>query len=360
MKKLNKKSLFKKKKQVDNKKPVTTGGITKDTIEDYRKEIIKEGRKFKYPLQYSKHKVVINALLISSVSLFLLSFFFIWQLYAVQNTGTIFYRITQVVPLPVAFVDGQHVRYSDYLMKFRSEKHYLETKEDTDFSTKDGQRQAENIKRQAMNEAVANAYAAKIAKQKGISVSRNDAREYIAAQQKPGQDDISDQTLKSVLRDYYGWSMREYEQAIQQKLLTQKVRYATDTKAQGLSKKVEQKIRDSGRSLEEVAGEFEKQSVQFGSSSGLVPKNNRDGGLAEVAATQSAGEISQPKDVIMGDGYYIIKTIEVTDTSVSYEYIKIPLTEFDNQLKELQKADKIRYLIHIDDEEQEGEEDEQI
>ena len=49
-----KKKIFSKKNKKDAK--ATNGKITKDTIEDYRKEIISEGRKFKYPMQYSKNK----------------------------------------------------------------------------------------------------------------------------------------------------------------------------------------------------------------------------------------------------------------------------------------------------------------
>lgn len=339
------KKIFQKKK----KESPSPGKITKETIGDYRKEIISEGRKFKYPIQYSKHKLVINTLLISFVGLFLVVFFFLWQLYVVQNTGTIFYRVTQVVPLPVASVDGQQVRYSDYLMKFRSERHYLETKEDIDFSTKDGESQIQGIKRQSMNDAVADAYAAKIASEKGIIVTREDAQKYIAAQQNPDGNEISDQTLISVLRDYYGWSMSEYEHTIQKKLLTQKVKYAVDDSARALSNEVARAVDGSGKTFEEIAASFNKDKVQFGGSGGIVPKDNRDGGLAALAFSQGKGSISKPSEMIVGDGYYIIKTTDISESGVSYEYIRIPLTEFNDQLSALQKDGKIDYFIKIDD-----------
>ena len=342
-----KKNLFKKKNK--NNQPAPAGRITKDTIEDYRKEIINEGRKFKYPMQYSKHKLVFNTLIISFAGLFLLSFFFLWQLYVVQNSGTLYYRITQIIPLPVALVDGQQVRYSDYLMKFRSEKHYLETKENTDFSTEDGERQAQGIKRQSMDDAVADAYAMKLARNKGIVVTRVDAREYIAIQQQTTDgNEVSEQTLLAVLQDYYGWSMREYEHTIQKKLLTQKVRYAVDDSARKLGDEVLTRINVSGKSFEQVATEFDDERVQFGSSGGFVPKNNRDGGIADLAVGQGKGQISKPSEMMTGDGYYIVKTVDINDSGVSYEYIRIPLTEFDNQLAALQKAGKINYFIKID------------
>ena len=348
-----KKKIFSKKK---NKEPKNSDGrITKDTIEDYRKEIINEGRKFKYPMQYSKNKLVLHTIIVSVAALIMISFFFISQLYLAQNTGTIFYRITQVVPLPVASVDGQQVRFSDYLMKFRSEKHYLQTKENTDFSTKDGQRQAEGIQRQSMDDAVADAYAAKIAKQKNIVVTRKEAQEYIAKQQGPTENGVSDQTLIAVLRDYYGWSVREYEHTIQKKLLTQKVRYAVDDKARKLSNDVFSAITATNKSLEELAASFGKNKVQFGGSGGLVPTNNRDGGLALLASSQEVGQISKPSETTTGDGYYIVKTVERTADGVSYEYIQIPLTEFESQLSALSKDGKIRHFIKLSDANEDGE-----
>ena len=342
-----KKKIFSKKKKKEAK--TSDGRITKDTIEDYRKEVISEGRKFKYPMQYSKNKLVLHTIIVSVAALIIVSLFFVTQLYFAQNTGTIFYRVTQVVPLPVASVDGQQVRFSDYLMKFRSEKHYLQTKENTDFSTKDGQRQAEGIQRQSMDDAVADAYASKIARQKGIVVTRKDAQKYIAEQQNPGDNEISDQTLTSVLRDYYGWSMREYEHTIQKKLLTQKVRYAVDDEARKLGSEVSFVISSTEKSLEEIAASFGENKVQFGGSGGLVPANNRDGGLAALASNQEVGQISKPSETTTGDGYYIVKTVEKTADDVSYEYIKIPLTEFESQLNSLRKEDKIRYFIRLSD-----------
>ena len=342
-----KKKIFSKKNKKDAK--ATNGKITKDTIEDYRKEIISEGRKFKYPMQYSKNKLVLHAIIISLSALIIITLFFVSQLYISQNTGTIFYRVSQIIPFPVASVDGQQVRFSDYLMRFRSEKHYLQTKENTDFSTKDGQRQADGIQRQSMDDAVADAFAAKIAREKNIVVTRKDAQDYIATQQNPGDTEISDQTLISVLQDYYGWSLKEYEHMIQKKLLTQKVRYAVDDTARKVSNDVFKAIGDAEKSFEEVAASFGENKVQFGGSGGLVPNNNRDGGLASLALSQDVGQVSKPSETTTGDAYYIIKTTGKTADSVSYEYIKIPLTEFDTKLSALRKDDKVNYFISIKD-----------
>ena len=38
--------------------------ITNDTIDVHREHVLSGGRKFKYPMQYAKHKLVYNALII--------------------------------------------------------------------------------------------------------------------------------------------------------------------------------------------------------------------------------------------------------------------------------------------------------
>ena len=56
-----------------------------------------------------------------------------WQLYKNQSTSDFMYHVTEVLPLPVAKVDGEFVLYRDYLMKYRSSVYYLEQKEQVRF-----------------------------------------------------------------------------------------------------------------------------------------------------------------------------------------------------------------------------------
>jgi len=103
--------------------------ITSETVAHHRERILAGGRRFKYPVQYARHKLVFNAILISLSALIVVLFVGWWQLYKAQNTSEFMYRITKVVPMPIASIDGQSVLYSDYLLKYRSSVHYLEQKE---------------------------------------------------------------------------------------------------------------------------------------------------------------------------------------------------------------------------------------
>ena len=138
--------------------------ITSETVAQHREQILAGGRKFKYPIQYARHKLVINAIIISVVSLAAVVLIGWWQLYPSQNNSNFMYRITKVLPLPVAKVDGQFVLYSDYLMKYLSSINYLEQKEQLSLKTDDGKRQVAYVKQQSMQDAIADAYAIKLAK----------------------------------------------------------------------------------------------------------------------------------------------------------------------------------------------------
>ena len=102
---------MKKLRRFSRKKTTDTEGhrITNETVAEHREKILAGGRRFKYPVQYAKHRLVINTIVISVVALLLVVFVVWWQLYSMQNTSTFFYRITRVIPLPVASVDGQPV-----------------------------------------------------------------------------------------------------------------------------------------------------------------------------------------------------------------------------------------------------------
>ena len=149
---------------------LSSSRITNETVAEHREQILAGGRKFKYPIQYARHRLLINSIIVFFVAL-VVAILFLWsQLYIVQNTGNLFYRVTQLAPLPVASVDGYPVPYNDYLMQYRSSIHWLQQKS-RGFSTSsaDSKRQEEHFKRQSLDQAIENAYAQKIAKENNIT-----------------------------------------------------------------------------------------------------------------------------------------------------------------------------------------------
>lgn len=324
--------------------------ITNETVAQHREQILAGGRRFKYPIQYARHKLVFNAIIISLVSLIIVIVIGWWQLYPAQNTSEFMYRITKVIPVSVASVDGQPVLYSDYLMKYLSSVHYLEQKEQLSLKTSDGQRQVEYVKQQSLQDAIADAYAMKLAKGMGISVSDTELQGFLKSQRQSSSGEISEQTYNAVILDYYGWSPGEYSHATENKLLRQKVAYAMDKDAQAVVDSITSALKDnSGADFKALASS----SVAVSSTkpvygtSGWVPKDNQDGGLAIAASKLAKLQVSSAIKSSIGNGYYFIRLLDINDNQVNYEYIQIPLFAFTNSLNNIINSKKVDKYIKV-------------
>ena len=327
------------------------GRITTDTLAEHREKVLAGGRKFKYPVQYQRHKLVINALIIGVAAL-ILAIAMVWYLlYVAKNTSEFMYRVTKVVPVPVAVVDGEPVQYSDYLMKYRSAAHYLVEKEQIDENSADGKSQLGYVQSQAMDDAIADAYASKLARELDVTVSDADLEAFLKQQRQSSDGEVSEATYNAVIRDYYGWSPQEYREAMKHKLLRQKVAYAVDAHAEDVSKSIEEKVKAGTTDLKAIADELnttEKDAVTY-MAAAWVPKNNQDGGLAAAAAKLSKGQVSTAVKATSGNGYYYVKLVDSNDTQVQYEYVYVPLKEFDAKLAQVEKNDKLTRFIKIED-----------
>ena len=341
---------MKKLRRFSRKKTTDTEGhrITNETVAEHREKILAGGRRFKYPVQYAKHRLVINTIVISVVALLLVVFVVWWQLYSMQNTSTFFYRITRVIPLPVASVDGQPVLYSDYLESFRSQDHYLETKQGVNLYTKENKAQLDWLKRQALDSAIAYGYARKIANERNLSVSSKEVDDAILHQRKSSSGTISEETYFAIALDHYDWSPEEVREATSHELLRQKVAYSVDT--------VASKLRDKVLSALKNESDFDKVAASVGALEGvkvqssvtpLVPTNNQDGGLAQQASKLSVGKVSPVFRSTTGDGYYVVKLLRKENDRISYAVLRVPLTIFQKQLNIIKENHKIEEYISV-------------
>ena len=330
--------------------PPPSARITSETVAHHRERILAGGRRFKYPVQYARHKLVINAIAISVVTFIIVLILGWWQLYPAQNSSEFMYRIARVLPVPVANIDSQPVLYSDYLLKYRSSIHYLEQKEQVSFKSDDGKRQVEYIKQQSMRDAIADAYAIKLAKNMGITISDSELEGFLKNQRQSSDGEISQQTYDAVILDYYGWSPAEYRHVTENKLLRQKVSYTMDKKAIKATDSVLAALKkDPNLNFKTFATVVASQTsvkAVYGTS-GWVPKNNQDGGLSTEAVKLNKLQASKPIKSTIGDGYYVIRLLDINDAQVSYEYIKVPLTAFTESLDKVIKENKVKKYISV-------------
>lgn len=323
--------------------------ITNETVAEHRERILSVGRKFKYPVQYAKHRLVINTIVVSLIALFA-GLFVVWQqLYIAQNTSTFFYRITRAIPVPVASVDGQLVRYSDYLERFKSQEHYLLTKQALNLYSKENQSQLDSLKRKVLDDSVTYGYAEKLASEYGIKVTSEEVDASIKRQRQSSDGEISEKAYFDVTLDHFGWSPDEVREITARDLLKQKVAFRVDD--------VADKLRDKMVAATKSEADFNKAAVKISAIDGvkvevsetpLVPVNNRDDGLAEHASKLKVGDVSDVfKSTIRGDGYYIVKLLSREGDRISYVSMKAPLTVFQKKLSELRQNGGVKEYISV-------------
>lgn len=326
---------------------VAPSRITNETVAEHRERILAGGRKFKYPRQYARHKLVFNAIIIIVVTLIVMSLVAWQQLYLAQNTGTFFYRVTRIVPTPVANVDGALVRYSDYLMSLSGSQHYLQQSERVNLDSEDGKRQIEFIKRQALDGAIADSYAAKLAPEVYVTVSDKEVSDVIDSSLNTVSGRISQDVYDDSTQSTLGYSADEYRHIIYRSLVRQKVAYAVDKKADDTKKAAEAMLAQNVPITDLVKQLQDKgYDIQVGSS-GLVPKTNHDGGLTQEANKLQKNALSKFFKSTTGDGYYVVQLTESNDQQVAYNFIRIPLSEFSNRLKSLKNNNKIQEYINV-------------
>lgn len=338
---------IRKKQKTESEQPL--GRITNETVAEHREQILAGGRRFKYPMQYAKSSLVRNTILISLGALVLMLAFAWWQLYPVQNTTKFFYRITQLLPVPVAKVEGEFVRYSEYLMELRSALYYLEREDTVNFATADGQRQKDYQKRVALNKVEENAYIQKIAEENNTRVTNKEVDDFIDGQLKNRQPAVSREQYEQVIQDFYDWSFDEYRLSVKKQLLKRKVALVIDDKAKERANVIREQISADGANFADVASaqSDDQISKRSGGDVGPISRSNDDpDGLIAAAAKLQPNQVSA---VLQGrDGYYIIKLLGSDKDNVHYARIFISLSELETRLEALRKdKDAIQEYINV-------------
>ncbi|MGB3023977.1 MAG: peptidylprolyl isomerase [Candidatus Saccharimonadales bacterium] len=319
--------------------------ITNETVAEHREQIIAGGRKFKYPVQYSRHRLVVNSLLIVIGSVIVMTALLLWLLYVVQDTSKLLYRVTQFVPVPVASVDDESVRYSDYLRRLRSSLHFLESQQDLSPKTEDGQRQINYRKRVELDNSIYDTYVTKLARQHSLSVSNREID--LAIEIEIQQKHISKAVLQRTLSNYYDWSLEDYRSSMRMDLLKRKVSFTIDQPARQKAERIISSLR-SGSDFGELA--------RVESDDQITKANGGDSGIQSIESADSNGVVAAVRKhnpgeltgLISGtDGYYIAKLVAKSDTSTQYQVIKIGFTELQRRFDEVKRAGRVKEYIKI-------------
>lgn len=326
--------------------------ITNDTVAEHRERILAGGRRFKYPIQYARHRLVFTTILVSVIFVVLLALIGWWQLYPMQNTSAFMYRLTRIIPVPVAIVNGEQVAYSDYLVEYRASEYYLDKYGDIKLNTDDGKRQLSYIKRQSLDKAEKISYARQLASSHNVSVSNQEVDDFISAERDTINGRVSQETYDSSMQLYYGETSSDYRLRVKNSMLETKVAFAVDEAASAQVEQAKTLIASYKGDFAKVAADMEKTKggkISVGQS-GLVDATSKFSGLrvsevAKLSKNALSGVLKSTTD----SGYYFVKVVDKSGTKVDFMYLHIPLTQFSDDFSKLSSAKKIHEYIKVSD-----------
>jgi len=329
-------SLFKQKPKTEREK-----------VEERREEVLAHGRKFKYPLQYAKHRLMINTVIVALVALILMVVAGWAMLFKFQDTGDMIYRVTQVLPIPVAEVEGTKVRYSDYLMIYRSNLITAEQQGGQLGTGEDADNVRQLYKQAALYSAVEYTYALKLGHELNLTVSDEEVDKAFDEHRKVGGVERSEEGFLKILRDNFGMNKSEYRRMLYLTLMRSKVAQAVDDPAREQAKEVERILQESDGDLHKAADEV---GAKYEETGRLVDNMNVDGGRSTMAMTLEPGQISQRFLSSNGDAYYFVKLNDKTNSEVNYASLEITFSKFEEMIAELYASDDVKLYIDVNPE----------
>ncbi len=323
--------------------------ITNETMAAHRDEILDSARKYIYPVTRSKHRLVIISLSLFSVSVIIFFGYCVAALYKFQSTSSFLYHVTQVVPFPIARIGSEFVAYENYLFEVNRETYYYRTQQKLDPGSETGQQQLAEIKKQALEKVINDAYIKRLAKEKGIKVSDQEVEDAIAIVRSQNRLGSSDEEFETVLRDFWNWSPEDFRRSLKQQLLAQKVASELDTEAHAKADAAYARLKE-GKDFAELAKTVSEDPLakQNGGEFGFtIEKTNRDISSRTVEALfrLKPGQYSEIIDV--GYGLEIVKNIEQTGEKIRAARILFNFKDINNHLNDTKDKQKTHSYVRL-------------
>lgn len=329
--------------------PKSAARITNETVAAHREEVIGKARKYIYPLQHSKHRVVVISISLFVATLVAFFSYCTLALYKFQSNSTFLYRVTQIIPFPIARTGSQFIAYENYLFELRRYMHYYETQQELDFDSEAGQRQLAQFKTQALEKVIDDAFIKQLAKEQDVTVGAEEVDKQIDIVRSQNRLGDSEEVFEDVLKDFWGWSVDDFERSLRQRLLAQKLLAKLDTETQQQAKLALEEL-EGGSSFAAVARKYsddpavEESGGEFGVP---VDQANRDL-TAETTTALFALEPGETSDIInIGYALEIVKVLEKEDDQVKGAHILFNFKNISTYLDDLKEEQKTRLYITL-------------
>ncbi len=323
--------------------------ITNETVAEHREEVLNSARKYIYPLQHSKHKIVVTTITLFVVAVVGFFSFTLVSLYKLKSHSSFIYGVTRVLPFPVARAGSSFVSYENYLFELRHYIHYYQNQQKLDFNTESGRQQLAEFKKRALEKVVNDAYVKQLAKQYKVSVSSKEVDveiQTVRAQNRLGE---SDKVFEDVLREYWGWSVQDFERSLRQQLLAQKLLPKLDPSVLTKARAAKAEL-STGADFAATAKKYSEDPASKdtgGEYPQPIDKTNREIN-AQVSTALFKLQNGQVSDVIeAGYTVEIVKNIETQGDRIRAAHIAFNYQDISAYLNDYKDKHKTRLYIGL-------------
>lgn len=323
--------------------------ITNETVAAHREELLSSARKYIYPLEHTKHRVItISAWLLGTAVVFFFTYTGL-ALYKFQSQSTFLYYVTQVIPFPIAKAGPRYVSYENYLFELRHYTHYYQSQQQIDFKSAAGKQQLAVFKKQALRQVIDSAYVKQLASKYHVSVSTQDLNNAVQTVRNQNRLGSSDQEFADVLKEFWGWSVDDFKRELKTQLLAQKVVATLDTETNLRAQNVLTQIQKGG-DFAKLAGQYSDDVSTKGSGGEygyLIDKSTQDVSpqVVDELLKLKPGQVSG----VVNAGYSleIDKVISVDNGKIRAAHIVFNLKDINTFIKPLETKEKTRQFVHV-------------
>jgi hypothetical protein len=329
--------------------------ITNENIGEHREQVLKGARKYIYPLRHSTRTIVVITFSVIVAAIIALFIYCYLGLYRYYQYNTFLYRVTQVVPFPIAKADGGYVSYENYLYELRHYVHYYESQQQRNFAGADHD-QLVAFRKQALNKVIDDAYVKDAAAKNHVTVSDKEVNARLAEVRAQNRLGGNNKVFADVLRDYWGWSINDFKRSLKEQILSAKVAAKLDiTDSQrAQSAAAQAKGGADFAALAKQSSDDPSAKATGGDYGYPITKTNPNvpPEVVDQLFKMKAGQVSDvilASPVLAGQGstLQIVKLTGISGDTVTAQHIVINLKDASTYIKQLQAQKPPHPFVHF-------------
>lgn len=323
--------------------------ITNETVAEHREELLRGARKYIYPLQHAKSRIIKVSIAIFIAAVVVFFTYTGLALYRFQSISTFLYYVTQVIPFPIAKAGPSLVSYESYLFELRHYQHYYQTQGQVNFNTTAGKQQLDAFKKQALQQVINDAYIKQLASKYHVSVSDQDVENEVQLVRQQNRLGSSDQEFADVLKQFWGWSVADFKRELKSQLLAQKVVATLDTGTQARAMNVLAKLQNGGNfgKLAKAYSDDVVTKAKAGEYGVLISATNQDlpPQVVNELLRLRPGQLSG----IINTGYTLEtdKVISVSNGNIRAAHIVFNFQAINTYIQPLRNKEKPHFFVNV-------------